>query len=170
MSVKLHDPQFEGQTKTKLGNTEIRGLVQGAVTKGLAEYLEENPAPAKRIISKATQALKAREAARKAREMTRRKGVLDSFSMPGKLADCSSKDASLSEIFIVEGDSAGGSAKQARDRKYQAILPLRGKILSVLVCIAHFRATPFRALLRQLARISAKITTATRPATIASSS
>ncbi len=131
ISVKLYSPQFEGQTKTKLGNTEIRGLVQNAVTKGLAEYLEENPTPAKRIINKATQALKAREAARKAREATRRKNVLDSFSLPGKLADCASKDASLSEIFIVEGDSAGGSAKQARDRKFQAILPLRGKILNV---------------------------------------
>lgn len=131
ISVKLHDPQFEGQTKTKLGNTEMRQLVSAAVTQGLGEYMEENPTPAKRIIDKASQALKAREAARKAREMTRRKGVLESFALPGKLADCSSKDASMSEMFIVEGDSAGGSAKQARDRKYQAILPLRGKILNV---------------------------------------
>lgn len=131
ISVKLHDPQFEGQTKTKLGNSEMRTLVSSATTQGLAEYLEEHPTPAKKIIAKASQALKAREAARKAREMTRRKGVLESFALPGKLADCSSKDASASEMFIVEGDSAGGSAKQARDRKYQAILPLRGKILNV---------------------------------------
>lgn len=131
ISVKLHDPQFEGQTKTKLGNAEIRGLVSSAVTHGLGEFLEENPTPAGRIVSKASQALKAREAARKAREMTRRKNVLDSFSLPGKLADCASKNAEESEMFIVEGDSAGGSAKQARDRKYQAILPLRGKILNI---------------------------------------
>ncbi len=131
ISVKLHDPQFEGQTKTKLGNTEIRGFVQAATAQGVGEYLEENPSPARAIVSKASRALKAREAARKARDNMRRKGVLESFSLPGKLADCSSRDASLSEIFIVEGDSAGGSAKQARDRKYQAILPLRGKILNV---------------------------------------
>lgn len=131
ISVKLHEPQFEGQTKTKLGNTEIRSLVQQAVMQGLAEYLEENPTPAKRIVNKAAAARKAREAARKARDTARRKGVLESFSLPGKLADCSSKDPADSELFIVEGDSAGGSAKQARDRKHQAILPLRGKILNV---------------------------------------
>lgn len=131
ISVKMRDPQFEGQTKTKLGNTEMNQIVSAAVSQGLGEFLEENPAPAKRIVQKASAALKAREAARKARDATRRKGVLDSFSMPGKLADCSSKNAEESELFIVEGDSAGGSAKQARDRKYQAILPLRGKILNV---------------------------------------
>lgn len=131
ISVKLHEPQFEGQTKTKLGNTEMRQLVSSAVTQGLGEFLEENPTAAKKIFNKASQALKAREAARKARDVTRRKGVLDSFALPGKLADCSSKNAADCEMFIVEGDSAGGSAKQARDRKFQAILPLRGKILNV---------------------------------------
>jgi DNA gyrase subunit B len=131
ISVKLQKPQFEGQTKTKLGNTEMRSFTQSTVLQGLSEFFEENPSGAKEILNKATQALKAREAARKARELTRRKNVLDSFALPGKLADCSCKNASLSEIFIVEGDSAGGSAKQARDRVYQAILPLRGKILNV---------------------------------------
>jgi len=131
ISVKLSDPQFEGQTKTKLGNTEFRGFVQGVVTQGLAEYLEEHPKPARAIVSKSAQAAKARAAARKARELTRRKGLLESSTLPGKLADCSIKDAAFSEIYLVEGDSAGGSAKQARDRSFQAILPLRGKILNV---------------------------------------
>ena len=131
ISVKLTDPQFEGQTKTKLGNTEMRSLVQSVVTTGLAEFLEEHPKPARAIITKSTQAAKARMAARKARELTRRKGLLESSTLPGKLADCSIREAALTEIYLVEGDSAGGSAKQARDRSFQAILPLRGKILNV---------------------------------------
>ena len=131
LSVKLREPQFEGQTKTKLGNTEMRGFVQTVVTRGLAEFLEEHPRQARIICNKATQAAKARAAARKARELTRRKGLLESSTLPGKLADCSINDPELTEIFLVEGDSAGGSAKQARDRSFQAILPLRGKILNV---------------------------------------
>jgi DNA gyrase subunit B len=131
ISVKLRDPQFEGQTKTKLGNTEMRGFVQSVVTQQLAEFLEEHPKPARAIVSKSTQAAKARAAARKARELTRRKGLLESSTLPGKLADCSVRDPAFTEIYLVEGDSAGGSAKQARDRSFQAILPLRGKILNV---------------------------------------
>ncbi|MBN1192763.1 MAG: DNA topoisomerase (ATP-hydrolyzing) subunit B [Coriobacteriia bacterium] len=131
ISVKLKDPQFEGQTKTKLGNTEMRSFVQSVVTTGLAEFLEEHPKPARAIVTKSTQAAKARAAARKARELTRRKGLLESSTLPGKLADCSVREAALTEIYLVEGDSAGGSAKQARDRSFQAILPLRGKILNV---------------------------------------
>ena len=130
ISVKLRDPQFEGQTKTKLGNPGVRGLVEQAVNQKLAEFLEENPAEARQIITKAVSASRARQAARKARELTRRKSALENSSLPGKLADCSLKDADLCELYIVEGDSAGGSAKQARDRTYQAILPLRGKIIN----------------------------------------
>lgn len=131
ISVLVKEPQFEGQTKTKLGNTFIRSIVDSAVYDNIEDYLNENPAVAKKILEKAISARRAREAAKKARELTRRKSALESTSLPGKLADCSSKDASLSELFIVEGDSAGGSAKQGRDRNYQAILPLRGKILNV---------------------------------------
>ena len=131
ISVKLHDPQFEGQTKTKLGNPPIRGLVEETVNRKLGEFFEENPGDARRIISKAIDASRARDAARKARDLTRRKSALENSTLPGKLADCTVKDPSLAEIFVVEGDSAGGSAKQARDRSTQAVLPLRGKIINV---------------------------------------
>jgi DNA gyrase subunit B len=131
VSVKLHDPQFEGQTKSKLGNPPMKGFVESTVNRKLGEFLEENPAEANQIIGKAVAASRAREAARKARDLTRRKSALENSTLPGKLADCSVKDPALAELFIVEGDSAGGSGKQARDRNTQAVLPLRGKIINV---------------------------------------
>ena len=131
ISVKLQDPQFEGQTKTKLGNPGMAGFVQNVVNRALAEFLEENPQEANQVVKKAVSAAQARAAARKARDLTRRKSALENSALPGKLADCSVRDPSLTELFIVEGDSAGGSAKQGRDRATQAVLPLRGKILNV---------------------------------------
>ena len=131
VSVKLRNPQFEGQTKSKLGNTEMRSMVERATNEKLAEWLEEHPTEGRAMVQKALQAARARMAARQARDLTRRKSLLESSAMPGKLADCSSKDPRECEIFIVEGDSAGGSAKQARDPRVQAILPIRGKILNV---------------------------------------
>ena len=131
ISVKLQNPQFEGQTKTKLGNAEVRGIVDSLLDEGLTDYIERNPKVGKAIVAKALVAQRVREAARKAQDLVRRKSTLESTTLPGKLADCSDRQPENCEIYLVEGDSAGGSAKQGRDRNFQAILPLRGKVLNV---------------------------------------